>query len=97
VNTVLALDWEAYVAEAREQTHPCVDDLIRIAVADELAKLREENDALLAIARRVHAECGPDAYNVTCRSCRMISEDCKSHATNCLWLAADAMKKAGKI
>ena len=68
----------------------------------ELDRLRTERNALLAIARRVHAECGPELDDEGLWECKCWSrhrdKNQINHDPDCLWLAADAaLKKAGII
>lgn len=74
-----------------------------------IAKLREENDALRAVhaeltqlralARRVHAECGPkkvkqeDEVFLACK-CGAVGITELNHPPDCLWLAADAVLRS---
>jgi hypothetical protein len=75
---------------------------------DEVAEVSrvclDERDAAMALARRVHAECGPKEYPVggsntstywICDSCygeADLAKDIK-HPPDCLWLAHDALLK----
>jgi hypothetical protein len=59
----------------------------------------EERDAAIALARRVHAECGPRDHDmsyeyIVCKCCEEIAHKKTSkinHPPDCLWLAADAL------
>lgn len=59
------------------------------------------HDAAMAIVRRVHAECGPVDHGplgwyCPCGIGARQKEEIP-HQKDCLWLAADAMKKSGVI
>ena len=67
------------------------------------ARLIASAPDLLALARRVHAECGPQPrrgelqYCPGCDKWSPVYEDLP-HKPNCLWLAAEAvLKKAGAL
>ena len=70
-----------------------------------LAELKGQVNDFLALARRVHAECGPELWPGdgeevwACRGCysNACDVDALTHKPDCLWLAADKMKKEGLI
>lgn len=62
---------------------------------------KSELDAYKALARRVHAECGPqkvkqeDEVFLACK-CGAVGITELNHPPDCLWLAADAMLTGAK-
>lgn len=75
----------------------------RNSVNEALTACLEAHDAAIAIARRVHAECGPVEYDsvddpdiyVACKTCGQAAEKTLPipHSPDCLWLAAEAVLK----
>lgn len=63
----------------------------------------EERDAFEAVARRVHAEFGPEEHGEyhKCKTCLRWEWKRRpegiTHKLDCLWLTAEALKKAGAI
>lgn len=73
-------------------------DRIRVPVdLDVLLAVEEERQASLVLARRVHAECGPEEHGEyhKCKTCLRWAwkreRDIITHKPDCLWLAADAL------
>ena len=82
-------------------------DRVVFDLEGEAVTLQETVDELLALARRVHAEWKPDEYRdevdgrgqayCVCCGDEGTTPDLIDHKPDCLWLAADKLKKEGLI